>query len=144
MPYNNCEVRIRSFFFLLSLQRYGCGCHFDGTHGAWVIVPLDCLGANHAKNKVTALKKKKKKKTCLIQAHSKQSVPELISRLARSRLAQTIDIEYNKRLDRRRPCSEDELTEGSNLQYKVTNQFDTSDKLYLVHYNVLPITSSLV
>ena len=39
--------------------------------------------------------------------------------------------EYNKRLDRRRPCFEDKLAEGSNLQYKVTNQFDAGDKLYL-------------
>ena len=42
-----------------------------------------------------------------------------------------IDIEYNKNLDRWRPCFEAELTEGSNLQYKVTNQFDAGDKLYL-------------
>ena len=35
-----------------------------------------------------------------------------------------IDIEYNKRLDRQRPCLEDELTAGSNLQCRVTNQFD--------------------
>ena len=42
-----------------------------------------------------------------------------------------IDIEYNKSLDRRQPCFEDELTEGSNLQYKVTNQFDAGDKLYM-------------
>ena len=42
-----------------------------------------------------------------------------------------IDIEYNKSLDPRRPCFDDELTEWSNLQYKVTNQFDASDKLYL-------------
>ena len=27
---------------------------------------------------------------------------------------ETIDIEYNKRLDRQRPCFEDELTGGSN------------------------------
>ena len=26
-----------------------------------------------------------------------------------------IDIEYNKRLDHRRPCLEDDLTAGSNL-----------------------------
>ena len=52
----------------------------------------------------------------------------------------SIDIEYNKR-----PCFEDKLTEGSNLQYKVTNQFDAGDKLYIleVHYVVLAITSSL-
>ena len=42
-----------------------------------------------------------------------------------------IDIEYNKRLDRQRPCLEDDLTAGSNLQYKVTNHFDPGDKLYL-------------
>ena len=35
-----------------------------------------------------------------------------------------IDIEYNKRLDRQQPYFEDKLTEGSNLQYKETNQFD--------------------
>ena len=29
--------------------------------------------------------------------------------------AETIDIEYNKRLDHRRPCLEDDLTAGSNL-----------------------------
>ena len=28
---------------------------------------------------------------------------------------QTIDIEYNKRLDRQRPCLEGDLTAGSNL-----------------------------
>ena len=28
---------------------------------------------------------------------------------------QTINIEYNKRLDRRRPCFEDGLTAGSSL-----------------------------
>ena len=50
-----------------------------------------------------------------------------------------IDIEYNKRLDRRRPCFEDEL--GSNLQYNVTNQFDV---VVVVYYFVLEITSSLV
>ena len=37
-----------------------------------------------------------------------------------------IDIQCNKRLDRQRPCFEDELTAGSNLQYKVTNQFDAA------------------
>ena len=31
------------------------------------------------------------------------------------RLTQDIDIEYNKRLDHRRPCLEDDLTAGSNL-----------------------------
>ena len=36
----------------------------------------------------------------------------------------SIDKEYNKRLDRRRPCFEDDITAGSNLLYKVTNQFD--------------------
>ena len=41
----------------------------------------------------------------------------------------SIHIEYDKRLDCQRPCFEDELTEGSNLQYKVTNQFDAGDKL---------------
>ena len=35
-----------------------------------------------------------------------------------------IDIEYNTRLDPQRPCFVDELTEGNNLQHKVTNQFD--------------------
>ena len=35
-------------------------------------------------------------------------------------------IEYNKR-----PCFEDELMKGSNLEFKVTNQFDAGDKLYL-------------
>ena len=54
----------------------------------------------------------------------------------------TIDIEYNKSLDRQRPCFEDELTAGSNLQYKVTNQFDA---VVVVQYFVLlAITSSLV
>ena len=52
-----------------------------------------------------------------------------------------IDIEYNKRLDRQRPCFEDELTAGSNLQYKVTNQFDA---VVVVQYFILAITSSLV
>ena len=37
------------------------------------------------------------------------------------KLLQIIDIEYNKRLDRRRPCFEDDFTAGSNLKYKVTN-----------------------
>ena len=41
----------------------------------------------------------------------------------------SIDIEYNKSLDRRRSCFQDELTEWSNLQYKVTHKFDTGDKL---------------
>ena len=42
-----------------------------------------------------------------------------------------IDIGYNKRLDRGRPCFEEELTEWSNLQYKAINQFDAvlNDKL---------------
>ena len=52
-----------------------------------------------------------------------------------------IDIEYNKRLDHRRPCLEDDLTAGSNLQYKVTNQFDA---VVVVQYFVLAIISSLV
>ena len=52
-----------------------------------------------------------------------------------------IDIEYYKRLDPQRPCFEDELTAGSNLQYKVTNQFDAVD---VVQYFVLTIISSLV
>ena len=34
-----------------------------------------------------------------------------------------------KIVDRRWPCFEDEPTEWSNLQYKVTNQLDPSDKL---------------
>ena len=42
-----------------------------------------------------------------------------------------LDIECNKNLDRWMPCFEDELTEGSNLQCKVTFQFDAGDKLYL-------------
>ena len=50
--------------------------------------------------------------------------PRLISNI--------IDIEYNKSLDRRRPCLADELNGGSNNQYKVTNQFYAGDyKLYL-------------
>ena len=53
----------------------------------------------------------------------------------------TIDIEYNKRLDRQRPCFQDELTAGSYLQYKVTNQFDA---VVVVQYFVPVITSSLV
>ena len=45
---------------------------------------------------------------------------------------QCIDIEYNKRLDWQRPCLEDKLNGGSdNIWYKVTNQFDIGDKLYL-------------
>ena len=52
-----------------------------------------------------------------------------------------IDIECNKRLDRQRPCFEDELTAGSNLQYKVTYQLDA---VVVVQYFVLAITSSLV
>ena len=52
-----------------------------------------------------------------------------------------IDIEYNKRLDHRRPCWEDDLNGGSNLQYKVTNQFDA---VVVVQYFVLAIISSLV
>ena len=56
-------------------------------------------------------------------------------------LALTIDIEYNKRLDHQRSCFEYELTAGSNLQYKVTNQFDA---VVVVQYFVLGITSSLV
>ena len=53
----------------------------------------------------------------------------------------TIDIEYNKRLDRQRPCLEDDLNGGSNLQYKVTNQFDA---VVVVQHFVLAIISSLV
>ena len=53
----------------------------------------------------------------------------------------TIDIEYNKRLDRQRPCLEGDLTAGSNLQYKVTNQFNA---VVVVQYFVLAIISSLV
>ena len=52
-----------------------------------------------------------------------------------------IDIEYNKRLDHRRPCLEDDLTAGSNLQYKVSNQFDA---VVVVQYFVLANISSLV
>ena len=42
-----------------------------------------------------------------------------------------IDIEYNKRLDRQRPCFEDKLAGETNSVYKVTNQFDAGDKLCL-------------
>ena len=52
-----------------------------------------------------------------------------------------IDIEYNKRLDHRRACLEDDLTAGSNLKYKVTNQFDA---VVVVQYFVLATISSLV
>ena len=38
-------------------------------------------------------------------------------------------VEYNKSLDIRWPYFEEELTEWSNLQYKVANQFDAGDKL---------------
>ena len=44
----------------------------------------------------------------------------------------TIDIEYNKRLDRQQPCLEDDLTAGSNnIVQSNKNQFDAGDKLYL-------------
>ena len=56
----------------------------------------------------------------------------------------SIDIKYNKSLDHRRTCFEDELNGGSNNIVQ-TNQFDAGDKLYyVVHYVVLAITSSLV
>ena len=45
-----------------------------------------------------------------------------------------IDTEYNKRLDRQRPCLEGDFNGGSNNTvqlYKVTNQFDAGDKQYL-------------
>ena len=51
-------------------------------------------------------------------------------------LFKTIDIKYNKRLDRQWPCLEDELTAGSNLQCRVTNQFDA---VVVVQYFVLAI-----
>ena len=45
----------------------------------------------------------------------------------------TIDIEYNKRLDRQRPCLEGDFSGGSNnIVQSGTNQFaHAGDKLYL-------------
>ena len=54
-------------------------------------------------------------------------VPVKISHLSS---VTTIDIEYNKRLDRQRPCLEGDFNGGSNNIVQ-TNQFDASDKLYL-------------
>ena len=43
----------------------------------------------------------------------------------------TIDVEYNKSLNRRWPYLEDELNGGSNNIVQSKNKFDAGDKLYL-------------